>query len=402
MRRLLCGLSVCLALAGALAASASAQTWQAPCVDGTEAPLCSFWTGYVRHVADGDTIVADLGDRVERVRIAGMQAMEQTVYSRDRLSRQGFCHALEATARLEELVMASGGRVRLSAQDPASRSGRRWRRSAAVLLGGQWVDVASTMIAEGHALWLPNGREWAWNERDSLLAQQAAAQGAGLWNTEYCGGGPPAALKVWVNSNAPGDDAQHPDGEWIRVKNTDPAAPIDLGGWWLRDSGLHRFTFAPGSVVGPLESVKVHVGTAPDGGLSFGLGEPLFENADPDGRGRGDGVYLFDPEGDLRAWQQYPCRYACADPYGGVVELRALPRADAVTIRNTGTAPIDLDGTRLSVRRRAQEVGPGAIVGPGETLRVDVGWLRNAGDVVLLDTYDKIPIACAAWGDATC
>jgi hypothetical protein len=25
----------------------------------------------------------------------------------------------------------------------------------------------------------------------------------------------------------------------------------------------------------------------------------------------GDGGFLFDPDGDLRAWDMYPCRYAC-------------------------------------------------------------------------------------------
>ncbi|HEY8583022.1 MAG TPA: lamin tail domain-containing protein [Capillimicrobium sp.] len=402
MRRLLPAL---LGLAGLLCAApaAGAQTWQGPCVDGTLAPTCDFFTGNVRHVADGDTIVVDLGTRVEKVRIAGIQAMEQTAYSRDPFARQGACHALEATARLEELVFAARGHVRLSAQDPNSRSGRRWRRSAALMLNGAWVDIGTTMLTEGHALWLPNGREWAYNDRYSVLAQQAAAQHVGLWNPERCGAGPPAALRVWVNSNAPGDDALRPDGEWVRIKNVDPAAPIDLSGWVVRDSSLNRFTFGPGSVVGPLETVKIHVGTAPDPlSLSFGLGKPLFENADPDGRYRGDGVYVFDPEGDLRVAQQYPCRVGCTDPYAGAVEVRALPRADVVVLRNRGDVPVDLDGTRLSVRRRAQEVGPGAIVEPGAELRVDVGWLRNAGEVVLLDTYDKIPIACASWGDAAC
>ena len=34
----------------------------------------------------------------------------------------------------------------------------------------------------------------------------------------------------------------------------------------------------------------------------------------------GDGAYLFDPQGDLRASMTYPCRIACTDPYQGAVE----------------------------------------------------------------------------------
>ena len=32
------------------------------------------------------------------------------------------------------------------------------------------------------------------------------------------------------------------------------------------------------------------------------LAHPMFENPPPDGRALGDGAYLFDPQGDLRAW----------------------------------------------------------------------------------------------------
>ena len=56
---------------------------------------------------------------------------------------------------------AEGGqvKVRLMAQDPASRSQRRLRRSVAVRVNGRWIDVARTLISEGHAIWLPNHRE---------------------------------------------------------------------------------------------------------------------------------------------------------------------------------------------------------------------------------------------------
>ncbi|HEU4657920.1 MAG TPA: lamin tail domain-containing protein [Capillimicrobium sp.] len=393
-----------------LPAAARAESWQASCVEGTDGPTCDFFTGVVDHVTDGDTLVVDLGDRVERVRITGVQAMEQTVHGRDPLLRRGECHALEATDRLEQLIAEAGGAVRVSAQDPNDHSGVRARRSVALWIGGQWVDVGSTVISEGLALFLPNGREWAWNGRYSVLAQQAAAAGAGIWSTESCAPGPPASLKVWVNANARGDDARHPEGEWVAIKNADPVAPIDLSGWWVRDSSLHRFTFTPGSIVAPGETVKVYVGPKDDGSLSFGVRKPLFENADTGGRARGDGAYVFDPDGDLRAWQQYPCRFACADPRAGAVRLRPLLRDGAVAIRNVAAVPVDLDGTRLVVRERdgelaterAHEVGPGAVLAPGGEIRLAVGPLRAAGDVVRLETYDKIRIACAGWGDERC
>ena len=42
------------------------------------------------------------------------------------------------------------------------------------------------------------------------------------------------------------------------------------------------------------------------------LAHPMFENPPPDGRALGDGAYLFDPQGDLRAWMMYPCYVNCA------------------------------------------------------------------------------------------
>ena len=33
----------------------------------------------------------------------------------------------------------------------------------AVRIDGRWRDVGAIMLAEGHALWLPNRTEWAWN-----------------------------------------------------------------------------------------------------------------------------------------------------------------------------------------------------------------------------------------------
>jgi hypothetical protein len=53
--------------------------------------------------------------------------------------------------------------------------------------------------------------------------------------------------------------------------------------------------------------VTVRVGPGRSGGSTFhwGLPSPVFENASRDARGIGDGGYLFDPQGDLRAWRMY-------------------------------------------------------------------------------------------------
>src|SRR4051812_28702420 len=153
-------------------------------------PRCHFWYGKVSGVDDGDTLDVDLdGDGTRRpvpVRLNGIQAMEQSLYSRRPSRRRGECNALEATARLEQLIRRSRGRVRLSAQDPASRQDNRrharLRRNVAVRSGGAWVETGLVLVQEGHALWLAATTEDAWNERYARAEQEARLRGRFLWD----------------------------------------------------------------------------------------------------------------------------------------------------------------------------------------------------------------------------
>ena len=99
---------VLLALAGALILPAPAALAKSgPCLpDYPHGTQCKVWNGKVRYVDDGDTLDADVpGDGLGgllRVRITGIQAMEQTSYRT--AQRAGDCHAVDATNRLEQLV----------------------------------------------------------------------------------------------------------------------------------------------------------------------------------------------------------------------------------------------------------------------------------------------------------
>jgi endonuclease YncB( thermonuclease family) len=315
------------ALAIAAAAPPAMAEWAGPCVPaavappGTTIPNCHFWRGKLKFVDDGDTIDVRLptstGKRkTVRVRITGIQAMEQSVYTSNPRKRRGECHALPATARLEQLLKAGRGTVRLAAQDPQSASGGRLRRSVAVKVKGVWQDVGRTLIAEGHVLWLPSSVEYAWNTTYETLAQQAALTGLNLWDADSCGAGPSeiSPLHVTVHPNAKGSDFQNLNGERVKIENLDTVLPVPLAGWWLRDSTLRRFAFPSWVVIPPGGSITVRVGDGEDTDttLYWGLDDPIFENPRKDGRGMGDGAYLFDPQGDLRAWAMYPCYLNCA------------------------------------------------------------------------------------------
>src|SRR5687767_6211434 len=152
---------------------------RAPCLGAEPMRACHVWTGTVLRVSDGDTIAVDIDRdgtrRPAKVRLTGIQAMELTRYGK--LTRAGECHGVDATERLEELVNASGGRVRLAALDPASTTGgprRRPRRQVSVRQDGVWTDAGALLLQEGLALWLASEEEWAWNGRYSRLAEEAA------------------------------------------------------------------------------------------------------------------------------------------------------------------------------------------------------------------------------------
>ena len=297
-----------LAVAAVLVCAATAQARTGPCrVDADGGPRCHVWTGKVTNVADGDGLYADLrGDGTRKpllVRITGIQAMELTRYAHDPANRRGACHSREATAALERLVDRARGRVRLAAIDlDRTDLGRRKRRHVALRIGGRWVDAGLALLEKGHVLWLPNNGENAWNDLYGQAARRGSLTGRHLFDPDHCGAGPSAGATplVRVNYDAEGNDAQNVSGEWVRVGN-DGAAPLDLGGWWVRDSALRRATFPAGVQVAPGDSVRVRVGSGEADGRDFfwGLPRPVFEN-------RGDGGYLFDPQGDLRAFHIYP------------------------------------------------------------------------------------------------
>ncbi|MGX6608207.1 lamin tail domain-containing protein [Micromonosporaceae bacterium Da 78-11] len=269
---------------------------------------------------DGDTPLVDVyGDGTDTpvpIRLIGVQAMEQSVYNPVVSKRRGECHALAATARVEQLVKAGGGIVRLTAMHASSHSDVRDRplRSIAVRINGVWQDVGLDLIRNGYAWWLPIPQEWAWNPVYRLAAQQAARAGKRMYDTDTCGTGPSqnARIALTVNYDADGSDDVNVNGEWMRVANAS-GLPLPVGGWWVRDSGLRRYTFPAGTVIAAHDAVYVHVGkgVATATHKYWGLTAPVFANPTFDARAIGDGGYLFDPQGDLRAWMLYPCVTAC-------------------------------------------------------------------------------------------
>ena len=411
------------ALLALVAFAPAAVAKRGACIPG-EAAKCIVWNAKVTFVDDGDTVDVDLnggGRRVQRVRVTGVDAPELTTYSHDPDKRRGVCHGVEATAFTERLIKRSRKRVRLTAQHASSRSGRRIRRRVLVRVGGRWTDLSKLLLQSGNALYLPNKTETAGGDEYSRLAQEAAARGVGIYDTDSCGAGPePAAqLRVRVKWDADGTDSSNLNGEWIEVRNLDPNAPVSLGRWSLGDSEHKmRFKFPAGTTIAPGARIQLHIGHGQDDDNDFfwGFPNPHFE-PEPGG----DGGYLFDPQGDLRAWMMYPCRVACTDPAQGAFRVSASPeRPESVSVRNVSGGALDLADYILWLPFHQYEFGGGSVLDPGETLRLDIAgdpaddtrlhrhygfggnMMEDDGGRVQLRNYRDVTVDCDSWGSGGC
>jgi micrococcal nuclease len=287
--------------------------------------------GTVVFVPDGDTIdvkiddvAADSGRDGTRIRFLATQATEMYEYHKDLTKATGECHAVDAAKRLKELLYTSGGtgrRVRLTARDASSSNlGRQSRFVATQTSDGVWHDVGSVLVREGQVIPSYQKVEYTYNQAYRKLSQAAAAKGVGLWDTNFCGAGPSANLTVRVKWDADGDDSVNVNGEYVKITNKG-SSTVKLAGWWVRDSATRKqatvqatrrgYIFPSGAKVAAGSSVYVHVGKQPASPAArhfyYGLSAPIFENATAKPVYLGDGAYLFDPQGDLRGWQQYPC-----------------------------------------------------------------------------------------------
>jgi endonuclease YncB( thermonuclease family) len=420
-------LTALVAGAGALASASPALAQSSgPCGVGAASPTCLYSYGKVTFISDGDTITVALPGGKARVRFTGVNAIEQSFYSTHSDERQGECNSLEATNRLEQLIKQSKGMVRLAAQNPSSMSGPRLRRQVSVRIKGQWRDVGRILMNEGLALPLAAGDEWAFNVSYRVLAERAAQRHVGLWNTSYCGYGPSqlANLRVWVRSDPEGTDHDNLNDEYMTIKNDDPVNGVDISRWWARDSSLARFVFPPGTVIPARGTVTVHTGQGVNAGTDFfwNYSHGLFNNVADNGIGMGDGGYLFDPEGDLRAWMMYPCNWHCSDPLQNAVQVTGHPRGDeSVSVKNVSGSPVDLQGYQLLHQPHSYAFPAGSVLQPGESMRVYVTgtpdddtalvkywglggpFLReNPGDYVKLSTLDYITVSCDSWGTGRC
>jgi micrococcal nuclease len=239
-----------------------------------------FWQA--TEVVDGDTLhVVGPGGEL-KVRVLGINTPES-----------GECFSSESANALEGLV-ADTDLVLVTDQTDLDQ----FERALRYVETADGVDVGAALVAGGYAISRRYEPDVA---RDALYSDlQATAQSdrVGLWAPDACGS--PVVegevIEVEVNSDAPGDDSENLNGEWIRFTSV-ADKPIELDGWQVADeSASHRYSFDE-VVLNTGRSVTLYTGCGVDSEIEVfwceGSG-PVWNNG-------GDTVFLRDPSGNLVA-----------------------------------------------------------------------------------------------------
>ncbi len=206
----------------------------------------SWETGTVQRVVDGDTMLVtdDVTGVVSRIRFIGINSPEI-----DGKDHGGQCGGWQAKAALEGLAPV-GTKVRLASLDPASK-GESNRPQRTVLawnpISAEYdQDLAWAMAERGWGHWFTVANEAAMSSLYRDVIKSAQQRKVGIWNPNLCGENeqPDANILLRVNRSTGAVN-----DEWVSVRNLG-AAPVDLSGWRIRDTGNAAvYTFPEGSVL---------------------------------------------------------------------------------------------------------------------------------------------------------
>ena len=237
-------------------------------------------TATLASTTDGDTIdVHIVGDGLDTVRLIGINSPER-----------GECFASEATQALDRVLAAQTFQMTSDVSD---------RDQFDRLLRYLWLSdgtfVNEDLVRGGFAL----AREFPPDtaHADRLAAAQAEAQEAerGLWAPGACGPASAASIEiVHVEYDAPGNDNENLNGEWVVIANFGDSAQL-LTGWVLKDeSASHRYHFPGGFSLNLGVEVRVHTGCGTDTPttLYWCSGGAVWNND-------GDTAFLLDDHGNI-------------------------------------------------------------------------------------------------------
>ncbi|MFV2040010.1 MAG: lamin tail domain-containing protein, partial [Acidimicrobiales bacterium] len=367
------------------------------------------WTGKVIRVIDGDTFDVRLNSgAVQTIRLAGINTNET--------KREPKCWADQATKRLKKLI--GGKTVKLRARNANSKAqGRPFRH---VFVGK--INVAKKLLKEGYGVPFVLTQETDFIDDYVAAFYKAFDARRRIHNPNACGAGPAANIEMLVSGNADGPDVENLNGEYVQIRNNGTST-LSLAGWSMHDSATDYYTFPASASIPPGGVLRVHAGSGNDsaGHLYMGFKKPIYSNI--------DGAFLLDPDGDMRAFQNWPCDGICRGgalprlvidevQYDGPGNDSENPNVEWVRIRNVGTGAVDLRDWSFVTKPYVIYSATSRVLRHGETLTLYIGegtntpttmyWgktksiLNNEGDSIALVSPAGDVAACRAWGDDTC
>jgi endonuclease YncB( thermonuclease family) len=241
-------------------------------------------TANVTTVIDGDTIrVNNAAGTDVRVRLIGINTPEADE-----------CFGPESTEALEMLV---DGKKITMVGDVADMDDFSRLLRYVYLPDGTFVN--EVMVRQGFAVANEYPPNVAQSEVLATALKRAKSEDLGLWADDSCGEPSEATLVITdVEYDAPGNDNDNLNGEWVDIENRGGTA-TDMTGWVLKDeSATHRFNFPDGMNLDIGTEVRVFTGCGVDtGGPSsvelYWCEDGAVWNND------GDTAFLLDPEGNI-------------------------------------------------------------------------------------------------------
>ncbi len=238
-------------------------------------------------ITDGDTLdVRSEAGSITEVRLIGINSPESNE-----------CFSEEATQVLAVLTPV-GSQIGLTKDvSDEDQFGRLLRY---LWVGG--MSVNEETVRRGVAIARRYAPDTAMADRLESVQTEARETQLGLWAPEACGPRPDARLAIIdLQYDAPGDDNQNLNEEWIRVRN-DGDKVVDLTGWVVKDeSASHRFDFPFAFTLSPGETVAINTGCGDDFGTILfwcNVGSAVWNND-------GDTAFLLDPNGNTHVTYNY-------------------------------------------------------------------------------------------------
>ena len=362
----------------------------------------------VTKVLDGDTVEVDTnndGQRDATVRLQGIDTPEK--------GQCGFRAATDVTRSLLD-----GRRVTLSTDvaGAIASDGWRWLRRVSVVRAGVRKDATAQLLARGLGFWMPNHDQHTnegWYRRN---AANAAAARRGIYAGSRCGSGPYERGRLHI-------DVQWRGSEHVRITNRGPGT-ANVTGWTIRSGSIRRFRVPAVSGYSSLpagRTLRIYVGRGQNtryqrylqyGGLIW-RDIDVWKQGSPYGSG-GEGGYVVDPHGDVRAHQIYGCAALCADPSGARIQVTAVSK-EHIRVTNVSDRRTRVGRFLLQVGSHEKLLPPMLTLAPRESFIV---WStsgsdsrnnyymsggygsfgKRGGDRVMLRSYNGIRVDCVELG----